>query len=112
MHAGWIGFGTAMNHPENSALPRVRRRSLADIRAIRSVDRFTHCPFARSDANGGAAHLERMTTMRSWQEMVNEAIEAPTLAAANGRVSADVLARAALGRRVADAHTSTLDAAR
>jgi len=50
--------------------------------------------------------------MRSWQEMVNEAIEAPTLAAANGRVSADVLARAALGRRVADAHESTLDAAR
>jgi len=50
--------------------------------------------------------------MRSWQEMVNEAVEAPTVAAAGGRVNADVLARAALGRRVADTHESALDAAR
>jgi len=53
-----------------------------------------------------------MTTMRSWQEMVNEAIEAPTVAAADGRVSADALGRAALARRVAGAHERALDAAR
>jgi hypothetical protein len=79
----------------------------------RTVDRFTHCPFARSDAKGGAAHLERMLTMRSWAEMVKEVLEAPAVAAEEGRrVDADVLGRAALAKQVADFHERALDGAR
>jgi hypothetical protein len=77
------------------------------------VDRFTHHPLARSDAKGGAANLEGMTTMQNWREVVDEAVEAPMAAASNGgRVSAEVLGRATLARRVSDAHERALDEAR
>lgn len=51
--------------------------------------------------------------MQNWQAAVDEAVQAPAAAAATeGRVSAEVLGRAALGRRVADAQERALREAR
>jgi hypothetical protein len=50
--------------------------------------------------------------MQNWQAVVDEAVQAPAAAATEGRVNADVLGRAALGRRVADAHERALREAR
>ena len=51
--------------------------------------------------------------MQNWQVAVDEAVQAPAAAAATeGRVSAEVLGRAALGRRVAEAQERALREAR
>ncbi len=51
--------------------------------------------------------------MQNWNAAVDEAVQAPAAAAATeGRVSAEVLGRATLGRRVADAHERALREAR
>ena len=50
--------------------------------------------------------------MQNWQAVVDEAVQAPAAAASEGRVNADVLGRATLGRRVADAHERALREAR